>query len=88
METMKPSNTSGSLRFNRLLYGLFIVLALYQSLYSRVYIDAASSLAIALILDPFNQEQPWNERPNWQKIWLFVHLGLAAAMLGFGIALD
>lgn len=81
------TNNSTSQMFNRVLYGLFIVLALYQSLFSKNYIDAASSLAIALIFDPFNQEQPWNERPTWQKVWLFVHLGLAAAILGYGIAL-
>ena len=88
MKTMKPSSTTASAKFNRLLYLLFILLALYQSLYTKEYIDAASSLAIALIFDPFDQEQAWNDRPNWQKIWVFVHLGLAAALLGFGIALD
>jgi hypothetical protein len=47
--------------------------------------QTASSFAIALIFDPFDPEQKWNDRPTWQKAILIIHLGLVAAMFGFGI---
>lgn len=75
-----------SLPFNRLLYGLFILLALYQIAVRQDFIDAASSLGIALVFDPFNPAITWNERPAYQKLWLFIHLGLAAAALGYGVS--
>lgn len=85
---MNAINKNLSAKFNRTLYGLFIALAIYQCIFSKDYIDAASSMGIALIFDPFNQQQPWNERPKWQRAWLFIHLGLAAALLGYGIGID
>ncbi|WP_396152168.1 hypothetical protein [Flavobacterium sp.] len=85
---MEKTDSSISRKFNIALYSLFILLALYQSLYSKVYVDAASSLAIALIFDPFNPQQPWKERPKWQRIWLIIHLATAAALLGFGIGFN
>ena len=74
-------------QFNRIMYGLFIALAFYQSLANHDYVDSASSLGIALIFDPFNSAQPWNERPTWQKIWLFIHLACVALLFGLGVAL-
>jgi hypothetical protein len=50
--------------------------------------QAVSSLGIALAFDPFNQEQKWNDRPNWQKVVLISHLAIVAAMFGFGIGLN
>jgi hypothetical protein len=43
---------------------------------------------IGLAFDPFDQEQKWNDRPTWQKAVLIIHLGLVAAMFGFGIGLN
>lgn len=85
---MEKAANSFSRKFNIALYTLFIVLAIYQSLYSKEYIDAASSMAIALIFDPFNPLKSWNERPRWQQVWLFAHLAIAAALLGFGIGIN
>jgi hypothetical protein len=85
---MKTINNNLSTKFNRTLYGLFIALAMYQCMFSKDYIDAASSMGIALIFDPFYQLQPWNDRPKWQKAWLLLHLGLAAALLGYGIGVN
>jgi hypothetical protein len=50
--------------------------------------QAASSMGIALAFDPFNTDQMWNERPAWQKAILIIHLGLVAAMFGFGVGLN
>lgn len=74
--------------FNKFLYFGFLLLGIYQALYSKDYMQSAASLGIGLAFDPFNQEQPWNERPNWQKAVLIVHLALVAAMFGFGIGLN
>ena len=56
--------------------------------FSKDYMQAASSMGIALVFDPFNTDQNWNERPTWQKAILIIHLGLVAAMFGFGIGLN
>lgn len=75
-----------SLPFNRLIYNLFIVLAIYQIGMRQDFIDAASSMGIALIFDPFNPSISWKDRHVWQKAVMFLHLGIAAAFLGYGIS--
>jgi hypothetical protein len=47
--------------FNRALYGMFLLLAVYQCWTHADYTRAASSVGIALVFDPFNQQQPWNQ---------------------------
>lgn len=71
--------------FNKILYIGFVLLGAFQALFSKDYMQAASSFAIGLIFDPFDQEQKWNDRPTWQKAVLFVHLALAAAFFGYAI---
>jgi len=71
--------------FNKYLYLGFILLGFYQALFAKEYVQAAASLGIGLAFDPFESEQNWQERTRWQKAVLLVHLGLVAAMLGFGI---
>ena len=39
------------------------------------------SFGIALAFDPFNSEQKWNERPNWQKIALITHLSVVFGLV-------
>ena len=72
---------------NKFVYIAFLLLGFYQAIFSKDYIQAASSFGIGMAFDPFNPEQKWNDRPTWQKVILFIHLGLAAAMFGFGIGL-
>jgi hypothetical protein len=71
--------------FNQILYIGFILLGVFQALFSKDYMQAGSSIGIALAFDPFDQAQKWNDRPTWQKVVLFVHLAVAAALLGYGI---
>lgn len=85
MEQMKTIENKSSTRFNRILYGMFILLAIYQSVISLNFIEAATAMGIALIFDPFNPQQPWNERPIWQRVWLILHLAIAAGLLGFAM---
>jgi hypothetical protein len=74
--------------FNKVLYIGFLLLGFFQALHSKDYMQAASSFGIGLAFDPFDPEQKWNERPMWQKVVLFIHLGLVAAMFGFGVGLN
>jgi hypothetical protein len=73
---------------NKFLYFGFLLLGIYQAIFTQDYIQAASSLGIGMAFDPFNPEQKWNERPIWQRAVLIIHLTLVAAMFGCGIALD
>jgi hypothetical protein len=43
--------------FNKFLYLGFLLLGLFQALFSKDYIQAASSLGIGLAFDPFDTEQ-------------------------------
>lgn len=74
--------------FNKYLYIGFLVLGLYQAFFTNDYMQSATSLGIGLAFDPFDTEQKWKDRPIWQKIILFVHLGLVAAMFGFRMGLN
>jgi hypothetical protein len=73
--------------FNKFLYIGFLLLGIYQAVFTKEYMQATSSLGIGLAFDPFNQEQKWNDRPTWQKVVLIAHLALVAAMFGYGIGL-
>ncbi|MGL2964433.1 hypothetical protein ACSVH2_11490 [Flavobacterium sp. RSB2_4_14] len=84
---MEPKKVRSITPFNRVLYVLFILLAVYQIFVKKDYIDATASLGIGLIFDPFNPNQPWQERPMWQKVWLFVHLAIVALVFGLGVGL-
>ena len=74
--------------FNKFLYIGFVLVGIFQALFSKEYMQAVSSFGIALAFDPFDQEQKWNDRPTWQKTVLIVHLGLVAAVFGFAVGLN
>lgn len=84
METNKNKSITP---FNKVLYVAFIVLACYQTFAKHAYVEAAASMGIALAFDPFTAEQSWEERPLWQKIWLFVHLALVGLLFGLGVGI-
>lgn len=69
---------------NKILYIGFLLLGIYQALFTKDYMQAASSLGIGMAFDPFNPEQKWNDRPIWQKTVLFTQLALVAVL--FAIA--
>ena len=74
--------------FNKYLYVGFLLLGLFQAIFSRDYMQAAASLGIGLAFDPFDTEQNWGDRPLWQKGVLFINLALVATMFGLGIGLN
>ena len=69
--------------FNKFVYYGFLLLGVYFILFQKNFSDATIYLGIALAFDPFNTEQPWNERPMWQRAWLIVHLACIALLFGF-----
>lgn len=81
----KKDVTSG---FYSLAYILFVLLAIYQIFGKSDLIDAASSMGIAMIFDPFHQSVAWKERPFWQKAWMIIHLTIALSLLVYGISID
>jgi putative Mn2+ efflux pump MntP len=47
--------------------------------------DAVTYFGIALAFDPFDQNQPWKERPNWQKAVLIFHIVFILFLFGYMI---
>jgi hypothetical protein len=74
--------------FNKYLYVGFLLLGLFQAIFSGDYMQAAASLGIGLAFDPFDTEQKWGDRPLWQKAVLIINLALVAAVFGLGIGLN
>ena len=74
-------STNMSILLNRILYGLFVSLGLYFVSVASQPADGISNFGLALIFDPFDSRIPWNLRPRYQKIWLFVHVGIVLAGL-------
>jgi hypothetical protein len=62
--------------FLRFLYVAFVLLALGYFIFGDDLSDSVINLGIALAFDPFDPTQPWKQRPLYQRVWLFVHLGL------------
>ena len=73
--------------FYKFMYAAFLLLGAYYVFVQKDYSSAVSNIGIALAFDPFNQAQPWNERPKWQKAWLIIHLACVAALFGFMVGL-
>ncbi|USQ03494.1 hypothetical protein [Aquirufa antheringensis] len=67
--------------FNKFLYIGFLLLGLFQALFSKDYMQAAASLGIGLAFDPFNPEQKWSDRPTWQKMVLIVNLSIVFGLI-------
>ena len=76
--------------FNKYLYIGFVLLGLYELLVKKSALEAATQLGIALIFDPFDatHNQPWQERPQWQKTILIIHLALMGGLFGYEVGYD
>lgn len=71
--------------FNKYLYLGFVLFGLYQLIVQHSALEAATQFGIALIFDPFDTNQPWKERPIWQKGVLILHLAVVAALFGYEV---
>ena len=69
--------------FNKYIYIGFILFGIYELLLKHAPSEAASYIGIALAFDPFDQSQPWKERPTWQKAVLIIHLTFVVALFGY-----
>lgn len=72
--------------FTRLIYVAMVFIAILSLIYLKDLSNATITFALALAFDPFDQSQEWKSRPIWQRIWLGVHLFLAACLLGMLIS--
>jgi hypothetical protein len=66
--------------FNKYLYVGFVLVGLFQGLFSKDLGSAMSSLGIALAFKPWGSKN-WKEAPVWQKAILLVHLVLVLGLL-------
>jgi hypothetical protein len=80
--TEAPVKTNYPRLFNRLMYGGFVAISLYQLLFHKDVSDAMSNLGIALIFDPFDPKVTWANRPIYQRAWLVVHVIVVFGLLG------
>jgi len=74
-----------STSFNKYLYIGFVLFGIYELVVRHSAGDAVTYMGIALAFDPFNQQQPWKERPTWQKAILIIHLAIVAGLFGYMI---
>lgn len=72
--------------FSKIGYVAFVVLTVYFLATNQI-MSAASNLGIALIFDPFNQQQKWNDRPLYQRVWLLVHVAVVFGLFMYGFLL-
>lgn len=53
---------------SRYIYAGFVLLSLYYLIDQSDYSNVGNSLGIAISFDPFTQDQPWKDRPLWQRV--------------------
>jgi hypothetical protein len=71
--------------FNRFIYIGFVLFGIYELAFRHSPSDAVTFMGIALAFDPFDQAQPWKERPTWQKAVLIIHLAVVVGLFGYMI---
>ena len=71
-----------STRFNRYAYALYIILFIYLFVKGD-YTWAFLNLGVALVFDPFDTAVRWQQRPLYQKAWLFIHVAVMFAGLTY-----
>jgi hypothetical protein len=71
--------------FNKFIYIGFILFGIYELAFKHSAGEAATFMGIALAFDPFDQSQPWKQRPTWQKVVLIIHLAVVAGLIGYEV---
>jgi len=71
--------------FNKFIYIGFILFGIYELAFRHSAGEAATFMGIALAFDPFDQTQPWKQRPTWQKVVLIIHLAVVAGLFGYEV---
>lgn len=86
MESCTQEQEQAGTTWNKWGYGVFTLAGIVFTFVGSDATQGPMFMALALVFDPFDQSQPWKERPRWQRAWLIAHLGLSAAALGYVIA--
>ena len=66
--------------FSKYLYVGFVLIGLFQGLFSKDLGSAMSSFGIALAFNPWGSKN-WKELPYWQKAVLCIHLALVILLI-------
>lgn len=66
----------------RVLYISFTVLAIGSTLFGN-FQNTIMYGGIAMAFDPFDPSQPFEKRPRWQKICLYLHVSFVFVVGGF-----
>jgi hypothetical protein len=66
--------------FSKYLYVGFVLIGLFQGLFSKDLGSAMSSFGIALAFNPWGSKN-WKEVPFWQKAILSIHLALVVVLI-------
>jgi hypothetical protein len=60
---------------------LILLMAGIYFLIQKEFSQAVTFFGLALVFDPFNTEIPFNKRPVYQQLWLFIHLSITLALI-------
>ena len=63
-------------RLNVYLYLGFILLGAYSFFSRQDWRELALHWGVAFLFDPFKVDQPWQERPKWQRGVLLIQLAI------------
>ena len=76
---------SASFKFNRILYGGFVLFSVVQMIIYRDLLEGLPMLGIALAFDPFDQKVKLGDRPLYQRVWLITHVSVFFVLFGYEI---
>lgn len=65
--------------FNKPAYVIFIITGTYFLIVKDLS-QAVVSWGLALVFDPFNVAIPFQKRPFYQQLWLYIHLAVTLAL--------
>ena len=72
------------IRMNRVLYGVFTTAGLIFAILTD-WNNAVIFFGLAPVFDPFSP-LTFQERPRWQKIWLYAHVSITMVVVGLSIS--
>ena len=64
---------------NKPAYSILLLAGIYF-LIQKDFSQAVTFIGLGLAFDPFKTNVPFNKRPVYQQLWLFVHLSITLAL--------
>ena len=77
-------NMRMSSSFNRIAYCLLLLAGIIMLIKGDI-MTAASNIGLSLVFDPFNPMVKWNDRPLYQRVWLFIQVIFVIGLFIYGI---